>query len=465
MKIFDTRLKKKVELKPMDGKCIRMYTCGPTVYNVAHIGNLRAFIFEDVLRRAIRFCGMDVIQVMNITDVDDKTIRGAKEAGLPLDEFTKKYKEAFFEDLDQLAVERADHYPEATKHVKEMIDLIQTLIDKNVAYVTDTGDVFFRIKEFPTYGSLTHLDMDNLKVGASNRVGSDEYDKESVSDFALWKRHDEKNEGAVFWESPWGKGRPGWHIECSAMAMKYLGESFDLHTGAVDNCFPHHENEIAQSEAATGKTFVKHWAHAEHLIVDGKKMSKSLGNFYTLRDLIEKGYSGREVRYVYVTSHYRQKLNFTFESLDGAKSALNRIDSFVSRLSDVERDDGDDCKALVEKATTGFSEHIADDLNTSAAFSTIFDLIREVNAKCDQNSISKQGAESILKCLDHFDTVLGVLKAPEVSIPIELIEALEARNEARKNKNWAVADEMRDKIATAGYVIEDGASGSKLKKK
>ena len=328
MKFFNTMTRKKEEIVPLEDNHIRMYTCGPTIYNFAHIGNFRTYMFEDILRRFFLFKGLKVTQVMNITDIDDKTIKASVEQKIPLKEVTKKFEKYFFEDLDTLGIDRAEHYPAATDHINEMVELIKKLIDNGLAYEVD-GNYYFSIEKFPKYGQLANLDLSTLKLGA--RIATDEYEKESVSDFALWKAWDEKD-GDVYWETDIGKGRPGWHIECSAMSMKYLGETFDIHTGGVDNMFPHHENEIAQSEGAIGKPFVKHWMHAGYLIVDGKKMSKSLNNFYTLRDLLDKGYPAVAVRYMLLTTHYRQQFNFTFEALEAARHTLDRYIDFYENL-------------------------------------------------------------------------------------------------------------------------------------
>ncbi|MEM7395142.1 MAG: cysteine--tRNA ligase, partial [Verrucomicrobiota bacterium] len=297
LKVQNTLSRQLEDVVPLTDNHIRMYTCGPTVYDYAHIGNFRAYVFEDLLRRVLKYAGFEVTQIMNLTDVDDKTIKGAIAKKLPLKEYTKTYIDSFFEDLATLNIEPAEAYPAATDHIPEMITLIETLVEKGYAYQSDDGSVYFSIGKFEGYGKLAHLDLDGMRCGA--RVSQDEYEKDVAADFALWKAYSE-NDGDVVWDSPWGRGRPGWHIECSAMAMKFLGESFDIHCGGVDNMFPHHEDEIAQSEAATGKQFVRYWMHNAHLIVDGAKMSKSLGNFYTLRQVVEKGYSGRELRYVLI---------------------------------------------------------------------------------------------------------------------------------------------------------------------
>jgi len=382
VKFHNTMTRKVEEFEPMEPGHVRMYTCGPTVYDFAHIGNFRAYMFEDILRRALKAFGFKVTQVMNLTDVDDKTIRGAISKGVGLDDYTKQFKEAFFADLDLLGIERAEEYPEATQHIPEMIELVEQLIDKGHGYKSQDGSVYFNINTLPDYGKLAHLDRENLQAGA--RVAQDEYDKENASDFALWKAWDEAD-GDVFWESPWGRGRPGWHIECSAMSMKYLGESFDIHTGGVDNIFPHHENEIAQSEGATGKPFCRYWIHSEHLIVDGGKMSKSLGNFYTIKQVLDKGYTGREVRYLLLAAHYRQSLNFTFKALDGAKATIARLDEFTDRLKEVAGTESEaaDRPEWAAKEFASFMDCLGDDLNTPRALAALFNLVHAGNKAMD----------------------------------------------------------------------------------
>ncbi len=467
MIIYDTKLEKKVELRPQDGRILRMYTCGPTVYNFAHIGNLRTYVFEDLLRRTILFSGMKLLHVMNLTDIDDKTIRSSMAAGVPLKVFTGEFAEAFFEDLRELNIQPAEIYPAATDHVEEMIGMIDSLLNKGYAYTSEEGNVFFRISKFKEYGALSHLCLDDLKVGASNRVNVDEYDKENLSDFALWKAYDPVNDGNVFWEAPWGRGRPGWHIECSAMAIKYLGETIDLHVGGIDNMFPHHENEIAQSEACTGKCFSRHWMHAYHLIVEGKKMSKSLKNFFTLRDLLSKGYTGREVRYLLLSTHYRTQLNFTFEGLDGARQTLRRIDDFIDRLENIRGKSENECDvtALVSELKKGFTEEIFDDLNISAAISHLFDFIRKVHSENDLGKIGEKQAQTVLAALKELDQVLGVMEREQVAIPKEVNQLFEEREVARKKKDWALSDKLRLQIEGLGFVVEDSRSGSCVKKK
>ncbi len=464
MKIHNTLTQQLEDVVPLEGNRIRLYTCGPTVYNYAHIGNFRAYIFEDLLRRCINYFGFEVVQVMNLTDVDDKTIAGAIKAGVSLDAFTKTFKVAFFEDLKELNVEPAEHYPAATDHIPEMIDIIKKLMDKGHAYQSEDGSIYFSVSSFPGYGKLAHLDMAGLRPGA--RVQQDEYEKENVADFALWKAWDAKD-GDVVWDAPWGRGRPGWHIECSAMATKYLGESFDMHTGGVDNVFPHHEDEIAQSEAASGKPYVRYWLHCAHLIVDGRKMSKSLGNFYTLRDVISRGYSGREVRYVLMAGHYRQSLNFSFDALVAARNALQRLDEFQDRLKELAGDLRVPCElpdwAAVLKAK--FDAGLADDLNISESLGALFDMVHAGNRAIDAKNLTREQAAGVVDMLVKFDAVLGFLTKPIEAIPIEASNLLALRQQARQSKNWPEADRVRNELAAIGWVIQDTPQGPKLKRK
>ena len=467
MKLYNTETRKKEEITPLEKGKIRLYTCGPTVYNFAHIGNFRCYVFEDLLRRTLQYFSFDVNHVMNITDIDDKTLAGAIHEKKTLKAYTAPYTQAFFKDLETLNIERAEHYPHATDFVPQMIEIIQTLIDKKIAYRGADESIYFSISKFPSYGRLSHLNMDELKAGASERVGTDEYDKENLADFVLWKAYDPKRDGEIFWESPFGKGRPGWHIECSAMAMSILGKTIDIHVGGVDNMFPHHENEIAQSEACSGELFVKHWLHCEHLLVDHKKMSKSLGNFYTLRDLLNKGYTGREVRFMLLNSHYRMQLNFTLEGLEAARATLERLGDFVDRLQKINSASQDQIDDLLAATRDTFKSSLADDLNISPALAALFDLVRKVNQLCDQRALGKQDAEKVLSFLHEIDAVLGVIpfEREELDIPTNLLEALKKREEARQSKNWAEADKQRDMITSNGYLIEDTPSGPRLKKK
>ena len=441
---------------------VGMYTCGPTVYNYAHIGNFRAYTFEDFLRRTLEFAGYEVKQVMNLTDVDDKTIRGSKTSGKPLKEYTKPYIEAFFSDLKSLNIEPAAVYPAATEHIPEMQHMIQSLFDKGIAYKSEDGSVYFSVDRFPDYGKLAHLDRSQLRSGV--RISNDEYEKESFGDFALWKGWDEAD-GDVVWDAPWGKGRPGWHIECSAMSMKYLGESFDLHTGGVDNLFPHHENEIAQAEAVTGKPFVHTWMHCAHLRVNGQKMSKSAGNFFTLRDLIEKGYTGREIRYVLLNGQYRQPLNFTFDALAAARTALARVDECVDALTARAAETAADDGVRVASSLEAFAAAIADDLNAPEAYSAMFAFVRAANAALNAG-LTPAGAKAALEELNRMDMVLGFIRfgrAEKSEIPTEIQALADARAAARAEKNWAESDRLRDELAAKGWQVRDSKEGQTLK--
>jgi len=467
LKVYNTETKSKKRIVNEKGQKLRMYTCGPTVYDFAHIGNFRTYVFEDLLRRTIKFFGFPLIHVMNITDIDDKTIKGALEKNISLDDYTTPFVQAFFEDLKKLNIEQAEAYPRATEYIPKMIEMIQKLLEKGIAYQGSDGNIFFSIRKFPTYGRLSHLHLEELKEGASERISQDEYDKESASDFVLWKAFDPKRDDNVYWESPFGPGRPGWHIECSAMATSLLGNTVDVHVGGVDNIFPHHENEIAQSEACTDKHFVNHWIHVEHLLVDGKKMSKSLGNFYKLRDLLQMGYSGEEVRFLLLGTHYRTQLNFTFNSLQAARASLQRIKDFVDRLREIKQN-GQEKKLdpLLHDVKNRFVKALADDINISVALASLFDLIREVHAMCDASKISKEDAGAILAALEDFDRVLGFLplkEKREVPIPDDVLDAFEKRQAARKNKDFKQADYYRDYILEKGFIIEDKPDGSRLK--
>lgn len=471
LKLYNTLTRQKESLVPQEGNRIRMYTCGPTVYNFAHIGNFRTYVFEDLLRRTIKFWGMDIEHVMNLTDVDDKTIKGAIAQNCTLDEFTLPYKQAFFEDIKTLNIEAAEHYPEATAYIDSMIVMIQGLLDKGIAYKSHDGCVYYAIDKFPNYGCLSHLHIDELKPCASQRVAEDEYEKENISDFVLWKKYDPERDGKIFWESPFGQGRPGWHLECSAMAISLLGPSIDIHVGGIDNMFPHHENEIAQSEAYTGQLFSKLWMHSEHLIVDNKKMSKSAGNFYTLRDLLGKGYSGIQVRYMLLQTHYKTQLNFTFAGLDSVKVTLQRMQDFILRMQELGASEAplhsiDVVNSLLAGACRDFAHALGDDLNISSALAVLFELVRDLNGLADQGKMSPREARNTLALLEKCNQVLGVFSFEKQSpeIPPHLAEALEKRIEARKSKNWAEADALRDLIYNEGYVIEDTAGGMRLKK-
>lgn len=472
LKLFNTLTREKEVMKPIRPGEVKMYTCGPTVYNFAHIGNFRTYVFEDLLRRTIQFFGYKITHVMNITDVDDKTIRGAIAKDITLEEFTAPYTAAFFEDLKTLNIQPAEHYPAATSYIPQMIEMIEELLKKGVAYKGTDGSVYFAIKKFPKYGCLSHFRLDELEAGASDRVAQDEYDKENAADFVLWKAYDPERDGKIYWDSPYGPGRPGWHLECSVMAMKLLGDTLDIHVGGVDNMFPHHENEIAQSEACSGKVFSHYWLHVEHLIVDNKKMSKSLGNFYTIRDLLAKGVNGKQLRYLLISTHYKTPLNFTIAGLEAAKNSLQRIQDFIVRIKElsqsgvtVEADRDLNFPSLLQNCYLEFAEALGDDFNISQALGVFFDFIRQVNGLIDGKQIGSKEAQEIEKLLHRLDEVLGIMDfSGEEQIPADLTEALEKRIQARKEKNWALADELRDLISARGYMIEDTATGARLKR-
>lgn len=439
---------------------VRLYTCGPTVYDYGHIGNFRAYIFEDLLKRFLIFMGYKVVHVMNITDVDDKTIRGANVQGVKLQEYTKKYIDAFFEDIKTLNIARADHYPRATDHVPEMVEMVKGLLKKGYAYEKD-GSIYFSIAKFPNYGRLSKIKLSELKPG--QRMESDEYEKENAHDFALWKH---KKEGEPFWETEIGQGRPGWHIECSAMSSKYLGETFDIHCGGVDNIFPHHENEIAQSEAYSGKKFVNYWLHCHHLIVGGEKMSKSKGNFYTLRDLLARNIDPASLRFLLFSTHYRKMLNFTFEAVDQARASLQRIKDFIYELKKGTFAEGENRKIaeLLEKTKQKFVKGLSDDLNISAALTALFEIIRKVNILISRGKILSKDAARLVSFIDSLDEVLGVLHEKEEKfLPAEVLKKIEERERARKESNYELADQIRRELLQQGVILEDTKDGVRWK--
>ncbi len=503
LKLFNTLSRSVQDFAPLDpaGKKVGMYCCGPTVYDFAHIGNWRTFVFGDLVRRTLEFKGYAVTHVMNITDVEDKIIkhvrlsrqsdlprRSRTETGAAADEtktslrdFTGKYEAAFFEDLKTLNCRLPHHTPRATGHIAEIVSLIEKLVQRGIAYKAADGSVYFSIEKYRgcgcIYGQLLKLNFDELRTG--ERVKSDEYAKESVADFALWKAR-VPEDGDVFWPSPWGEGRPGWHIECSAMSTKILGPSFDLHLGGEDLIFPHHEDEIAQSEGATGKPFVKHWLHGAHLLVEGKKMSKSLGNFFTLRDLLAKGFTGREIRYSLLTAHYRETFNFTLEGLHGARAALARIDECLAKLRERAANvpSADPINRFSPAANTGqtcrqdagstlltaFTAALDEDLNISAAWGTVFEWVRETNRQLVENSLGATDAAFALAAWDEVDSVLGIGTKSGAEIPAEILALAETRQAARKMKDFKRADAIRDELKAKGWVIEDTPKGPKLKK-
>lgn len=474
MRLFNTLTRKKEDFSPKG--TVQIYHCGPTVYNYVHIGNIRTFLFADILRRWLLYRGFKLKQVQNITDVDDKTIRDSQKEGTPLKEFTERYTKAFFEDMDSLNAQRGEVYPKATEHIDEMVAMIKALLDKGFAYKTDDG-IYFHVEKFKSYGELGQVDLGALKPGASGRVLADEYDKENVADFALWKFWDEKD-GDVFWETEVGKGRPGWHIECSAMAAKHLTkvfdndtfspddfESIDIHTGGVDLKFPHHDDEIAQIEPLTGKPFAKVWLHAEHLLVDNKKMSKSLGNFYTLRDILEKGHSPLAMRYALIANHYRQKMNFTFDVLEAAATSVQRINNFVQRLHEVKKEGeaSDEFKDLVEQATHDFESALDDDLEMSRALAAMFEFMNATNRFLEKDLLTKGKARLALDFMDMADRVLAVVEDRKPLEP-DLQKLVDERARARESKDFKRSDELRDELRQKGIAVEDTPDGQRWKR-
>lgn len=463
LRFYNTLRRAKEDFVPIEAGRVRMYTCGPTVYNFAHMGNFRAYMFEDLLRRYLKFKGYDVLHIMNLTDVEDKLIRAHRETGQPLKTISEKYIKAFFDDIDALGIERAEAYPAATDHILEMVAIIKTLRDKGHTYQDSDGSIYFRLSSFPNYGRLSHMDMSQLQEGASGRVKTDEYALEDARDFALWKAWDE-SDGEVFWETELGKGRPGWHIECSAMSMKFLGESFDIHCGGVDNIFPHHENEIAQTECATGKQFVRYWLHCAHLVVEGRKMSKSLGNFFTLRDLLDKGLNPLAIRWALISTHYRQQSNFSFEAVEGAEQAMRRIADFRIRLGEV-RGPGSDLAERCDACKAAFIEALDDDLNISGGMGAVFDFIRDVNKMMDAGEVGEAGAANAVALLDRLNAVTGVFAPPtEDAAPQDVLDRVMARQQARRDRNFTQADKLRDELLAEGWVIEDTPDGPRVKR-
>jgi cysteinyl-tRNA synthetase len=449
---------------------VRMYTCGPTVYDYAHIGNYRTFVFQDILRRFLKLRGFQLNHVMNLTDVDDRIIVNAAAAGVGIRDYTGKYVQAFFDDCKTLNIEAPEHWVRATDHIHDMVKLIEQLRQKSFTYDTD-GSVYYRIAKFPAYGKLSKIDLSGIQAGA--RVDVDRYEKESARDFALWKA---PKPGEHFWETEIGKGRPGWHIECSAMAMKYLGETLDIHTGGIDLAFPHHENEIAQSEAATGKPFVRYWLHAEHLLVEGEKMSKSAGNFFTLRDLFGKGYKPSTLRFLLASVPYRKQLNFTFDGLQQAANSVERLRNFAARLKQGKFPAGKQkgMGARVEQAAEEFDAGLSDDLNTAQALAALFDLVRETNIAMDRGKFRQGDVAAVQKLLATFDQVFAVLEDTDAEklrvlgygveghgpSDAEIDQRVAERDAAKKRRDFATADRIRKELADRGILIEDMRDGS-----
>jgi len=439
-----------------------IYSCGPTVYDRAHIGNLSAFLFVDVLKRWLKFCGYEVFHVMNLTDVDDKTIHGAKKEGVSLREFTEKYTEIFMQELGILNILPAVVYPKATEHIEEMVELVETLLKKSHAYYKD-GSVYFRVNSFPAYGQLAQLDMQNIRVGAS--VDADEYAKDDVRDFVLWKAWKPEEDGDVFWDTPLGRGRPGWHIECSAMSMKYLGPTFDIHTGGVDLIFPHHQNEIAQSEGATGQKFVNVWMHREHLLVNSQKMSKSLGTGLVLKDIAKTPIDIAAFRYFIVSTHYRSPLNFTAEALGAAKNTMARLRAFYSRLESVAVNGTNALATDIYEARSRFVEAMNNDLNTPQAMAAVFELVGKAERLLGVNRLAASSADMIRGFFLEIEQVLGVDISGVLEGARELTQEqqclIEERNSARARKDWKRADQIRDILKSEGVVLEDTTQGTR----
>ena len=490
LRLHNTLTTQQEEVFAADGQRVRMYACGPTVYDYGHIGNFRTFTHVDILRRTLLLNGLRVEHVMNITDVDDKIIRNATAAGVDIGEYTAKYTQAFLEDLDWLGIQRPEHLVHATDYIGQMVAMIQTLAERGIAYQTEDGSWYFRIAGFPSYGKLSKKDLAGMTDGA--RVDLDEYDKDSARDFALWKA---PKPGEHFWETAIGPGRPGWHIECSAMARELLGDSFDLHAGGEDLMFPHHENEIAQSESATGKQFVRHWMHVRFLLVEGRKMSKSEGNFYTLRDLLLRGYKASAIRFLLTSVPYRHQFNFTLSGLTESASAVERLRALHARLTAGDLAPGKNAKlsALTEAAEAAFMAAMNDDLNTAEARAAIFDLVRQANTAADADKLQAENAGEILALLDKFDAVFDVLNdrddeitraalawaskegittsaSDEVAAAFALTDAqieerIAARMDAKERRDYKAADAIRDELAAMNIVLEDGKDGVRWKRK
>ena len=465
LKFFNTLSRQVEEFHPIDEGKVRMYICGPTVWNFAHIGNFRTFIFGDVLRRYLKFKGYEVTHVFNLTDIDDRIIKEAAAHGISIDEFTAPFIKYFWEDFDALGNERPEVTPRATHHIAEMIDIIAKLLENGHAYSSE-GSIYYRITAFPEYGKLSKISFAGNKTGGSERIDNDKYDKEDARDFALWKLVGADEQPG--WDAPFGRGRPGWHIECSAMSMKYLGPTFDLHAGGVDLQFPHHENEIAQSEGATGKLFAKYWVHSEFLKIDDVTMSKSKGNFFTFRDLKEQGYSPLAIRYLLLAVPYRKQLNFTFDGLQGAETTVERLRNFRSLVGEAKIEAGSNPQAAasVTKALADFETAMDDDLNTAAALAAIHDMVREINTILANDGLQADNQTAVLEAILKFDSVLGIFGTETSEILDADIDALIAERQiARHDRDFGRSDEIRDELAAKGIILEDTKDGVRWKRK
>ena len=455
---YNTASREKQEFIPIEANKVRFYACGPTIYNYSHIGNFRAYMFYDLMNRFLRYKGFDVTFAMNLTDVDDKTIRDSRAAGKSLREFTDFYADAFFKDFETLHIQKPDHIIRATEEIDSMIELINLLLEKGHAYKAPSGDVFFKISSFKEYGKMAGIKINQLKANADGRL-ADEYDKEDAEDFALWKAYTEKD-GDVFWETPFGKGRPGWSLECSAMARKYLGQPIDMHLGGVDLIFPHHTNEIAQSECAYGEKFVNYWVHNAHITVNGKKMSKSLGNFYTVQDLLDKGYTPLSIRYELLKSHYRVTMDFNESNLPGNQTVIEKLSNFINRLKENKVGNGwEDLDQVLSAVKTGFDAGLDDDLNMPVSLAALFSFINDVNKNFD--SLSTEDAQKIIDQMYKFDMVLGLL--PDLNNKKELTEEqmrlINERQTYRLEKNWVKADELKKILLDQGIEVKDTPQG------
>ncbi len=466
IRFYNTLSKRVEEFEPLEDNKVKYYTCGPTVYDYAHIGNFATFVRQDLLKRLLEYLGYEVIHVMNITDIDDKTIKRSGEKGITLKELTEFYLKEFLKDMESLNIKKPTKLVNATDEIDAMIEVISGLIEKGYAYERD-GSVYFSVKKFKDYGKLSGIKVDELKAGA--RIDVDEYDKDNPADFALWKKSTEEEiKRGIYWESPWGKGRPGWHIECSVINLRHLGETIDIHSGGIDLVFPHHENEIAQSEAYTGKEFSRYWFHCDHILVDGKKMSKSLGNFYTVRDILNMGYNPMALRLLILSGHYRKQLNFTFENLKQAEKNLESIVHMLQELKEIEEggydeEIGNKTKEFKER----FVEKLTDDLNTPEAFAEMFEFIHFVNNKIKEGRVKKKNAEEIIEVFYDLDRILGLkLKEfVEKEVPEEIRKMLEEREKLRKEKRFEEADKIREEIKKLGFYVEDTPEGPKLRTK
>ena len=458
-RFYNTINRKKVEFEPITPGTVKLYTCGPTVYDTAHIGNFRTFLFEDLLKRFLVFKGYEVYHVMNITDVDDKTIKRAITEEITINELTLKYTEEFMNDIKSLKILPADKYPRATDHIDEMIKMIQALEENGYAYETEDHSVYFRLDAYDSYGQLTQIDLTQQRV--NERIINDEYSKDNPQDFALWKARDD-DDGKIYWESPWGRGRPGWHIECSAMSIKYLGNHFDIHCGGVDNIFPHHENEIAQSVSATQEPFVNYWMHSEYLQIHGDKMSKTLGNYYKISDLISEGFTAEEIRFTLLNAHYRSKLDFSLKQKQEARTTIQRITDFQQRL--LELKDSSQTESSIPDEFEEFVAALDDDLDTPKAFAIFFGWIRSMNKLLDRGEFKFSQINGGLDFIDKFDDLFAIIPDAE-SIPQNIYDLIKKREKARLKQDWKTADKIRNQLYQEGWLVADSPSGPKVRSK